>query len=78
MKTRRIWLGVLTLGLGVGLLGCEKWSKQALRQNQSDDGLVDRKKAEDAEPAINWGERSSVKSGAWSSEAREIESHFSQ
>ncbi len=85
MKLLRLLLGGLTLALGLGVLGCEKWREQTVRHNQKDDSfLIDKadpsalptKKIDDLDSSIPRGERSSIRSGMFSAEARELESHF--
>ena len=75
MKRPIYWFGALTVGASLGLLGCEHLGGQ-LRPNGGDEPSA--KKADDVDASVPRGEHSGgIKSGTWSSQAREIESHFS-
>ncbi len=76
MKLAYYRAGVLTVAAGLGLLGCETWRGQSLRQNQSDDPNVTTKISDvDASIPKN-AHASGARTGTWSQEAREIEGHF--
>ena len=75
MKTPYYRIGLVTIASAFGLLGCEKWQSQALRHNQDGDSATN-SKLSDVDASIPKGERSSVTSGTWSQQAREIESHL--
>ena len=76
MKAAYYRVGVITVAAGLGLLGCENWRGQTLRHNASDDPTVS-SKISDVDASIPKDEHASgSKSGTWSDQAREIESHF--
>ena len=73
MKSRLSRLGVLTVAACLGLLGCEHW-RNGLR-NEGAEPSAD--KAASLDAAVPRSEHAAgTKTGAWSSQAREIESHF--
>jgi hypothetical protein len=72
MKSRLSRLGVLTAAACLGLLGCEHW-RSGLRKDDS--GPV-AQKPNDLESVLRTEHAAGTKTGAWSSQAREIESHF--
>jgi hypothetical protein len=73
MKSRLSRLGALTVAACLGLLGCEHW-RNGLRKDGAEPSA---EKADGLDANIDRSAHASgSKSGAWSSQAREIESHF--
>ena len=73
MKSRLSRLGVLTVAACLGLLGCEHW-RNGLRKDGADSSVD---KASSLDASVPRSEHATgTKSGAWSGQAREIESHF--
>ncbi|HEY2157493.1 MAG TPA: hypothetical protein VGH33_17835 [Isosphaeraceae bacterium] len=73
MKSRLSRLGVLTAAACLGLLGCEHW-RNGLRKDGDDPSA--KKMTDMDESALRAEHAAGTKTGAWSSQAREIESHF--
>jgi hypothetical protein len=73
MKTRLSRLGALTVVACLGLLGCEHWHN-GLRKDGDDSSV--KKMSDMDESALRAEHAAGTKTGAWSSQAREIESHF--
>ena len=79
MKASFSRVGVLTVFVGLGLLGCEQWRGQAIRRNQGDvpATVPAAGKTNEIDGSVPTSEHSaSRRPGALSSEAREIEKHF--
>lgn len=73
MKSRLSRLGVLTVAACLGLLGCEHW-RHGLRKDDAESSMG---KANSLDASVDRSEHAAgTKSGAWSGQAREIESHF--
>ncbi len=71
MKSRLSRLGALTVAGCLGLLGCEHW-RNGLRKDEAP-----AEKPSGLDASVPRDEHAAgTKSGAWSSQAREIESHF--
>ncbi len=74
MKSRLSRLGALTVAACLGLLGCEHW-RNGLRNDGADSSAVKGGDADLNVPAAQHGP-GGTKSGAWSSQARDIEKDF--
>jgi hypothetical protein len=75
MKTRLTWLGALTVVTCLGLLGCEHW-RNGLRKDSEETSTSARDMDDSVSKWAKSEHAGGTKSGAWSSQAREIESHF--
>ena len=78
MKASVSRVGLLTVFVGLGLLGCEQWRGQAIRRNGADaSSQAPADKANEMDSLVPPGQHSSsLRPGGLSSLAREIESHF--